>query len=210
LVVSLYSKLYNPTTTAKQRMVERFTGDQLDDRWNTENVVGSNTFRMSDSIDGGFEIVTNTTANATGRINFGVSGIRHYEETGCVMITVNKMNNTSATATASWGFSNVGGFGGNDFCVGVNSVDVNANYTIRNKRTTTTDVASSIAIDTIYHRHNIELISTASLYSIDGILEGTNTGTLPNVKLEPFFQIGNSGGSTQRTGNIKYMEAYNT
>jgi len=68
MVESLYSKLNHPTQVAKQRVVERFDGDTLDERWTTEDTDGTNTFAMADVIDEGFEI---TTGGSSG-LNFNL------------------------------------------------------------------------------------------------------------------------------------------
>jgi len=109
-MIPLYELLYG-SSLAKQRVVDDFSGDTLNERWTTNNVSGSNTFQMSDNIDGGFEIVTGSSLNNAGSITF--NNIRQYSNVGASVIQVSQ-STSAVDRLKQGGLSNSSSFVGGD------------------------------------------------------------------------------------------------
>ena len=77
--------------------------------------------------------------------------------------------------------------------------------------TTTTDITSSLTMDTNFHAYKSESLGTKILYTMEGSLEISKTTNLAPGKGNPSIRVGmnpaDSGGSTAQ---IRYLEAYNT
>jgi len=94
MVESLYSKLHRPTVIAGQHMVENFSGEELDQRWNFTNIAGSGSVAMKDGVDDGVEITTGTATSNRSEIDYG--SIRHYNFDDAIMIAVGRRAATNA------------------------------------------------------------------------------------------------------------------
>tara|TARA_B110001454_G_C12678123_1_gene416745 strand:- start:788 stop:1387 length:600 start_codon:yes stop_codon:yes gene_type:complete len=199
--MSFYEKFNPLTTVAKQRFVETFTGDALDtDRWHQGTNSGSPTFRMSDSVDGGFEIFCDGTSDS-GYINF--DGIDQYNQTGSVIIGVAKPS--TLTSMSMWlGFiQNTGA------PFSLLRWHTTSYFNLETSDGTATYTDSDISLNTDEHSVKIELTSSNNKLTLDGNLKITKTTNLPNGALEPFFRI-ISYNTTSKTASIRYCEAYNT
>jgi hypothetical protein len=93
---SMYESRSDLTTVQKQHFVEWFSGSALDSIWTERDLVGTGTFAMDDSVDGGYKISAGSGGTDQQQIDF--NGIRHYEEQGCVMIAVSKHSSTSSNS----------------------------------------------------------------------------------------------------------------
>lgn len=204
---SLYEQLYSLSTIAKQRFVENFSGDSLDtDRWNTVNRVSTNTFAMSDSVDGGFSITTSTASNAEGLINF--NGKHHYSPTASVFIGVARRI-SGATSLQMVG-------GGNP------TADMNTQYSSYRDSTgdsfkslrshggsTASQISTSVSTNTDWTSFKLENTSSNLQLSLSGELEVTKTTDRPTANMQPIMR-GWSSGSTSKETSIRYLEVYNT
>ena len=204
-------KIYNGTTTLSnvfpQRVVENFSGSVLDtDRWYS-TFTGNGTATMSDEFDGGLKVTCASDVSASYMINF--NNTRTFSPTGSTCIFVGKRVSTTNTQMLGGLSSNtafnadvagVKDWTGNtykQFSTAKNGYWVNANTTV--------------AIDTNWHVHKIELLSASAILSMDGIIEVTNTGDIPDSPLQPVFSSGETSGvASAKTCQIRYMEAYNT
>jgi ABC-type Na+ efflux pump permease subunit len=188
----------------KQHFIEWFSGKQLPSYWNTHNRVGTGTFAMADSADGGFTVTVDTSTNAESLINF--NGIHQYSHTGSVFTGVVK-------APVATSLQMVGG--------GVPTTDLNHNYstyrnssgdtykTLRSDDTSATQVDTDIPVDTDWTAFKLENKSSQLELSISGVLKSTQTSNKPTATLQPVMRIWSSGSSA-KTGSIRYMECYNT
>ena len=210
---SIYDQLNAYGTVAKQRFVETFSGSALDtDRWHL-TTTGDGAANMSDEVDGGLKITSDSGATGNAMISFNVKC--QYNPLGSVCIFTAKR---TAGTTAS---QILGGFSSNN----ATNEDVLAmkDYsgtikkqlaTSNNGQWTTTD--TTVDVDTEWHNFKLSTVGgTNATLSVDGLTEVTHTVSgikVPNVKLQPFFFAGDATGTSPYIshGQISYMEAYNT
>lgn len=204
---SLYEQLFALTTVMKQRVVDNFDGDSLNERWTEHIQFSSPTFAMSDAVDEGFKISVNAVSAAEGGIFF--NNIRQYSAIASIIIgEIKAVQSTDIKSAIGMFDDNVGAIV--DFMFAGALTDGQTNYIIRtgNSGGNSTS-ASSIALDTIFHNHKVELASADSKYTIDGILEVTKTTDLPTGNLQPTFYVRNFA-AVAKDGLIRYLEAFNT
>ena len=197
----------------KQRFVETFSGDALDtDRW-TVTTDTSLSAQMSDSVDGGYDMIAGTGTNNGGHIGF--NNIRQYAHNGSVFICVSKVSNVSSIHQTPRGLSESarGDSAGNNISVwSASTVSSQSNFFCRTATSdgTQTDTASTIPIDTSWHSFRIENNGSSCDAQIDGLTEITHTTKLPTSKMQPICGIQNGSSGSSVTHSIRYMEAYNT
>ena len=204
---NVYEMVSPPATVKKSWFVEYFDGDDLKAYWTQRNVVGSGTFAMDDVVDGGFKINA-TTTSAVLAIDF--NGIRHYEPTGCVVIgiiacdaVISMQSQVGLVETTAYAVND-------DFILaGSRSFDSTTNFIGRTGNSTGETFITLAAIDTNFHRYQMELTSSNATFKMDGILEGTKTDKLPNTRLFPAYFV-HATTATDVAGRIRYYEAYNT
>jgi len=204
LVESLYSKLYHPTQIAKQRFVERFEGDVLDERWTETSEGGAPSTAMSDLVDQGWEIFLNDVEG----LHIDFNNIRQYDPTGCVFICSTRRTAGSTSDEVSCGFANDSLDVSTDDRFHMVNLATASFYTLLTERTASTSTNTSVAPDTSFHLIKGEINSTNARLWMDGVLEATHTTNLPNVKMQPFFR-GIRTGATY-FARIRYYEGYNT
>ena len=206
--LSMYEQFNPLTTVAKSRFVELFQGDALDtDRWTETTFNTAPTFRrMSDTINGGYEVVTAPNNNTGSFLDFGDK--RQYSKTGSVAIWV---SNRDASGDIAGGFTNTE----HDFSTWLNSAfirDLSGEATLFvNTSDGTTDQQSSMIStgSTTPRVFKMELKSSSGEASINGTLEVTNSTNLPATEQQPIWGF-RTNGAFSRTGRINYFEAYNT
>ncbi len=186
--------------------IDWLNGDQLDPVWSIVNNGAGGTSNMVDAIGEGFNITTLAGLNDGLNITFGDFRQYNFEAAICfgVMRPVEQadglcflgFHNESATFDR---FAEVGKDGFNSAEFVLETQDGGA----------ITIVNTSISTDIDFHRHQIELLDTNALYTLDGILEATSTATLPTVRLQPLFR-GVNRVAAVRSFRYKYIEAYNT
>jgi len=204
MVESLYSKLHNTGEIAKQRVVERFDGNDVDERWTERLLVGCPTFQMEDTADQGFSIETNAGGNPVGAIDF--NNIRQYSASGSVYIAVSRREGVASYWT--------GGVAGTCYAVTCHRVAYQTISSLSFMRLSTSDGTESstnsvVADDDQFHISKIEIPDSTSvnLY-VDGPLDITKTTDHPSDKLQPFFRHG-AQGACLINSRIRYMEVYN-
>jgi len=204
---SLYEHLFPLTTVMKQRVVENFDGNDLDERW-TKLDFGVATFGMDDVVNNGYKIVTGITTNDNGALTF--NNIRHYSKTAAVCIGVYKVDIVASAGSAT-GFANVvTDFVANNYAVIWNNAGISSDYTLTTKDGGTSSSTNfGISRDNIFHVNKVEVKSASAEGSQDGVLKATNTERLPTLDLQPTFIV-STRTAAARQGNIRYIEAYNT
>ena len=206
---SLYEHLFPLSTVMKQRVVEHFDGDGLcTDRWATQNFQGTPTFAMSDNQDEGFSILTGSTTNDGGEIDF--NGVNAFNDCGSVVIGViraldstccNEVMTGSRVVTGALDFAFVGMDKGFSACFFL--LDT-SDAACRSQTNTAT------CLDTSFHNHKLELKVCCACYTIDGGCACVTKGTdLPANAQQPFFFVATRHAGAEE-GRIKYLEAYNT
>lgn len=207
MVQALVDYLNAPGVVPLQRMNDNFDGDTINERWSVNTIAGSNTEQMSDGVDQGFEIITDTTSVNRSSISF--NAIRHYEETGCKVIHVSQAVSTTSIGVQG-GLSNTEPDVGDDsIIVGVETAFDGSNFMLKTERSTNTIVSLGVAIDANFHTFEAELRASSGLGSIDGVLSAVSTTNLPTSPLQPIWEV-ITRTTASRTGRIRYMEAYNT
>jgi len=200
---SLYEQLFPLTTVMKQRVVDNFDGDTINERWNTTDNL--QTISMLDAVDGGLELAA--TANHNGVIHF--NEIRHYDPTTAVLIAVMKYGDV-ASQRFSLALSN----DHNPNAGLAHMVDITGITSLTNWRYGSTDgvfssANSTISNDSNYHTWKIETSSANLKFFLDGVLDVTKTTNRPTNKCQPVLQAATPTASG-RTTNIRYLEVYNT
>lgn len=199
---SLYNKLYNVKEIARQRFVDNFSGDSLNERWTQS---GTGTFAMVNAIDEGFSLIEPTGSQ---RVDINFNQRRQYDFAGTTFIAITRkvtastdthiglmeLNDVSASADfLLWEVANQLTF-----------------YRMRNAgggAITNTD--SDISTDTTFRVLKISDDGTTINGSIDNIVKSTSTTNLPNGKMQPLYEVFATTTGT-REGRIRYYEAYNT
>lgn len=203
---SLYEHLFALTTVMKQRVVENFDGDALDERWTTRNVAGAGTFAMSDNADEGFSITSGETTNNESRIDF--NNIRQYDPVSSIaLLILEALSNTSAVQ--------YGGFAGNTttfdgvekalFCMD----SANANSSLRTAdASTSSETSSGVALNTNHNAVKVECGSSNIKLYLAGSLLVTKTTNRPTAKHQPCIGVKTTTGSGKAL-RTRYCEAYN-
>ena len=206
ILSSLHERLSPLTQVLKQRVVETFSGALLNERWTENNVTGTNTFAMADEIDGGFKITTGTSGSDNGIIDF--NDIRQYDPAASVLIAIAKKTSTTATRTRV-------AIGNTTPNIGTHIAYYDANTEVSNFRLATGDgggasfTNTSITLDAAWHLIVIDNGVTNTLLSMDGVLEVTKSTDKPTLKMAPSFYVVDLASSSAKTGQIRYLEAYN-
>lgn len=200
---SLYEHLFLLTTIMKQKIVERFSGDALDERWRKGASTGSHDGFMDDVIDGGYFIKSqDSLASALAFIDF--NNIRQYNFQDSIVIGVTKAR---ASSLLLMGFHN------NLFSNSVRlqfSASSSFMFIRSHDGTTSSDTNTDLVPDTNEHLGKIETSSANAKLTIDGVLKATHTTNLPNAKMQPLVGGGADTTGIDRGTNVRYLEAFNT
>lgn len=205
MVESLYSKLYHPHQIALARVVERFDGDALDERWNVINTL-SGSQAMNDAVDGGYRLQTGTTNLSAAKIN--MNGINHYDSLGVEIITV---TNLISSTSLLWDFVGLAVQDlGNDY-IKIRQDSLNTKLTL-DRAITGSNVSTNLTSNFAVTGALIGKLNTnqtrAEAY-INNILEATATTSLPNEIMQPFLRLINRT-TVNKQADIIYCEVYNT
>lgn len=201
---SLYEQLFPFSTVMRQRVVENFSGALLNERW-TVGILNTPIVQMSDSIDGGFEIITDSAADS-GAIGFGDIS-RQYDPNGCVFLSVTNYNSGTGASMVGLAreFETPEAVTNNMIHwqqSGTTTFFVVADGTVRNL----TNIGR--VPDSNFHLMKGELDGIDAKGSIDGVLETTQTSNIPLLSMQPF--IFSKFGTATTTFNNSYFEAFNT
>ncbi len=205
---SLYELLYG-SSLAKQRVIDNFSGDTLNERWAETTVANGGTGSMDDIIDGGFKIVTAAVALGDG-LQYDFNDKRQYSQTASRLIIMSK-SLSSADAQMIVGLARGDGLGtGGTYATMEYDTRNTDGYTLRTgDGATSTSVVGNVARDTAWHKHELVLRSSSVIYYIDGDMDVISTVTLPDESLQPTFR-GLTLTTAAKTFNYRYVEAYNT
>jgi hypothetical protein len=197
----------NPLTTVrKQHFWEWFSGDTLNSRWTTTNIVGTNSYAMNDSTNGGFKITSGANNGDVGGINF--NNKRQFAHDGSVHISIWKKVATSSRIMS--GLKNSGTDQvQTEFAICYDGENGTWKILTTGDASSNSSTVSSVAEDTSFHNYKIETSSSNIVLDIDGVTEVTKTTNRPTVKLQPVFQTRTLTSATKE-GLIRYCEAYNT
>jgi len=203
---SLYESFNPLNVIATQHFVEWFSGDALDSIWTQGDAGGVGTFQMEDSIDGGFSIQSGATAADFSFIGF--NNIKHYDADNSILIAVFKDYNI-AVGNERVGLNNLDSEEGlgthSSYMEAIQSV---ANYRLSTINVSFTQVAGSVLRDTNFHSLKIQNTASDCKMIIDGVLDVTNTTTLPTDPLQP--RIGSRADNGAGKVGIRYLEVFNT
>jgi len=191
----------------KNRFQFDFTGSALDTGiWIQNDVTSTGTFAMSDNLNGGFSITTNSVNGSEQSITF--NSRRQFNFKDAVIIGVIQTI-ASASRNVHFGFNNQNTLTPTSTVTILNNT-AQSFYRIRvHDGTSQTNVNMTTVPDELVHVLKIHIQSTQTLAFIDGTLEATNTRE-PLLKMQPFFYIQNLSGGTARETRIIYLEAFNT
>ena len=186
----------------RQHMVEWFTGHSLNTkRWTVTNQSGASTADMNDEVDGGVKLLTGASTNDYKQLDF--DDVYQFDYFGSVCIFVAKRL-ASTGSRYDIGFQN-----GTDLAYIRNNAN-DTYYSLKSSDGSSNGSADfSVAVDNNFHVGKIELQPELINGYLDGVLEGTITGSgLPNLKLEPWLKCTHNASAVAET-NVTYYEAYN-
>lgn len=196
--------------TAKQRVVETFSGLNLDtNRWgNVVQITGSSgAVAMNDSVDGGFKVSTGANDEAI----LAFDDIRQFNHLSCGFVAVTRTTTSNiAQGQNRTGikYDNDGTFNAGDLIsmeCGYNNQKISLFTASATGYERTT---SSIDRDTVYHSYKGLINNSSATLTIDGALECTTSTHLPTKKMQPF--IYNASGSVASSSDVTYLEVFNT
>ena len=191
----------------KQHFVEWFSGKQLPSYWTTGIVVGSPTFAMSDSVDGGFQISCPNSANGLGYIHF--NNKRHYSATDSTSISVFKGSKTSANSNFQTGINSTSG-NGNASLSGYHTSYSTTYFVLITGDGSISTTNTDVTADTSFHVHKIVNGSANIKLYLDGVLKVTKTTNRPTGSQQPYAEAQAWGTTGAVNLNMIYLEAYNT
>jgi hypothetical protein len=206
---SLYEHTNNLTTVSGQRVVEWFSGKELDTfRWDT-TLVNNGTVAMSDTSNGGLILSTGTSSGtSSAQIDFG--DIRQFGNGSCIIWTAIHSHSANGESYSGLTTGSTQGSGSQGIYSYVNTAWKTSNfdlYTVGASGNTWTN--GTIAGLTSNHAHKLELTNTTGKSFVDGVLNCESTTNLPTAKMQPAFGL-SSSDTTNKTINITYCEAWNT
>ncbi len=192
----------------KQRVVDNFSGDTLNERWFTNTGTGSPTYTMSDAIDGGFIITNGGSDNNFGTIDFNT--IDQFNSEGESLIGV--IQPTSTTFRRLW-IGMLTGNNGTPLDYAFYNDDTDDSFSQIESRdnggtATTTDTTLTTAHNS---KKTIQLTISATNIRlfVNGNFTLLKTSDLPSQPHMPSFLAQNRSASS-RVGRIIYLEAWNT
>jgi len=193
MVESLYSKLHRPTIIAKQRFVDRFDGDDLDERWTK-----AGTGAMVDAVDGGYKI-----DSSGGASTLFFNSIKQFHFDGSETISIWKLSN-AGNARAFVGLDDNAL---TDIRDGPKVIMSNTtNFQWSRLDTSTTSVDTGIVADTVFHLWRLHSEPNNGQCFHNGVLVATG-GQNSGQNCQPAIRAQNI--STDVSVTIRYFEAFN-
>lgn len=202
-MIPLY-ELLNGNKLAKQRVVDEFSGDSLNERW-LITLVGSATNAMDDTINGGVLLSSGATSDSASTINFDT--ISQYDYQSSRMIGIFKINQVSGGLNYHLGFAETGS-SHYAFIRARNVTSANFHLLTRNTGTIGT-TNTTIAYDTSVHSFMISQFTSKCILYIDGDLQVISTTNLPSAGQGLHATAQNPSNATNNSMNVRYIEAYN-
>ena len=159
---------------------------------------------MVDEVDEGAFVKTgNTQYNIS---NLAFNGKRQYNPTGSRIIGV--VRRVTSNTSSALGLYNLLNDGSNQ-AVTIDNDTRNAYMRAVSGRTTPTATSMTVPVNTVFKLLDIVLGASNIKFSVNGILEITQTVTRPTEKLQPRFSALALTGANAET-RCRYLEAYNT
>ena len=224
---SVYESYNQLPTIPKQHLVEWFTGNSLNtDRWGFggSSAGTANSVAMADSVNGGVELTAGSSGWNKVWLTTGLSGTnakdnrdavaldyKRFNPSGCSLICVMKCTTGFSTSdecgvqfgTEASGYTNRNNSASSYFSFS------KSNYQLVNMISgTNTRTQSSIAVDSEFHAHKIDLTSTYCTLSLDGVSAVTNTTGLVTTPVDVNI-CSSSANNLTCTFNVTYLEAWN-
>jgi len=192
----------------KQRFWYNFSGEALDTNiWHEATGTGSPTYQMANVVDGGFEIITGTTAGNHGFLSFNDTA-RFLDEDASVIIGTIQAVSSADDRTVVGGVNNVAFT--NHWCfVGLETNNNDTNFNISTNGGSTTNTSTGVAKNANFNAFKITMNPADIDVSVNGGTATNVTLNLPTLPLQPFF-FQDTRTSSAKTGRIKYYEAYGT
>jgi len=207
LIPSMYENLTTLgfSEEQKQHFVEWFSGDSLDSIWTFTDHAGTGSGAMNDAVDGGYRITTGATTDNNSSINF--NDINQYSHNASVFEVVIRRN-TTFTQSQSGLAEQIASLA--DTWIAYRDDTSSSFKELQTKlNSSTTNVDSTVSIDTDLTRVRLETKASSALMWIAGSLECISTTNLPDVALQPFVRSYTRNSSASTT-DITYLEVYNT
>ena len=192
------------TTVRKQHFWEYFSGDSLNSRWTTNDITGTGTFAMADSVGGGFALTAGAGGTDLSSIDF--NDIRQFSPTASTCVVVAK---STASKQSAWGMINTVSSGIHGIKTVINSVNTDPVRLYTSNSSESAETATSFICSTAqasFNTYKMWIASSNAYLSINGTLEATKSSNMPTLKMQPFAYARLSNSVT----NIRYMECYNT
>ena len=211
MVFSSVYEMFNPLTEVrKQHFWDWFSGDDLNSRWTKQDIVGTGSDTMNDSVDGGFRVTSGATSG--NQTHYGFNNKRQIDYTNSVYIGVMK----AVSTTSQVSYCGVQTSMGIDWNAGNYSTLIlmdssKTNFSLYTSNGSLgTDTQSTTPIDTDWHNFHITNTSSNAIMKVDGVAESTSTTTLnTSYRQQTTFGVETTTGSAKST-DIRYCEAYNT
>ena len=188
----------------KQRFVEWFSGKSLPSYWNTDNITGTGTVSMADSVDGGLTITAGSGGADMTAIEF--NNKTQFSPNASTCIVVGK---TTASKQGGWGMLNDVSAGTHGIKTVINSTNTDPVRLYTADGSESAQTASSFICSSAqasFNLYKMWIESSNAYLSINGVLEATKSNNMPTSAMQPFAYVRLSSGIT----HIRYLEAYNT
>lgn len=166
-------------------------------------VSGSGTVVPDDVIDAGYLV---TAISGGPELNYNL--IRHLDFSGSIFLAQIRANTLTAQ-NLLWGMTSVNRLSANfnGFIAGISTTPSPTNWrSTVNDGATNNAINSSVAFDSLFHSHKLELNGSNATFKLDDILLNTHTTNLPTVAMQPIVYA----DGISKSYRIRQMEAYNT
>jgi len=206
---SLYQAFDPLTVLTKQHFIEWFSGKDIDSIFTKRTIVSGGTFAMVDAINEGFSVKTNAVTNA--EISLDFNDIRHYSETDFFFHCVWRVAEVpSSTEDVLVGLANVAAGSASNH-VEARTLNNQTNFMTLSGDNVAgqTQTSTTVAKDTVFHGHTLDMGSSAVKHSIDGVLKVTKTDKLPGARLQPRVRIF-TGETVTKDVRLRYLEVFTT
>lgn len=202
---SVYEMFAPLTTVRKQHFWEYFSGATLNSRWNETSVVSGS--MSTSSANNGYTFSCGTGTWDTGALNFNQK--RTFSPTTAVSITVAKRTGNGYMINGFNDSNNTWGNSSNEASISnLYSATYLAGFNADGTAQTQGDLTQTV--DEEYHTQKVECGTTATDYSIDGVLGLTRGTNKPIAKMQPIVSAMHYNSGSAPSVFVKYMECYNT
>ena len=206
----IYDQLNASGIVSKQRVVENFSGWQLDnDRWQLTQIVSTCTASMADSNDGGLLLSTDSGGGSPSAF-LSFNDKCQYNPSGFGFISTCKKGSDNNIGIKA-------GIGSDDGAANPANAVFMVEGTLATYRTlqtrnggSETETATTTAVSQTEFGYKLEGTGNAANLYLDGVLSATTGSNLSTTKCQPLLYIQSRSTAAVKTWNCKYMECYNT